>query len=158
MKEKTIMEFQTIEETERWVKQWAAFLKAGDLIQLQGDLGAGKTQLVQWIGEIFQVKEAITSPSFNLVHRYQSPLFPIFHLDCYRMEEAEEILDLNYEEMFFNDESLTFIEWGERIEDFLPLDRIILSIEKIGEDARSFQILSHNERSRDLEEKMKEAL
>lgn len=144
------MIFETKIETQIWAKDLAQKLKAGDVIRLDGDLGAGKTQVVQWMGEALGVEEPITSPTFSLVNHYQAENFRINHLDLYRLEDQEEIEAINYEDLFFPDQEITFIEWAERVDDYLPRDYIHLVIEKRDGEGREIKWLSNNPRSEEL--------
>lgn len=112
------------------MKEQAKTLQAGDVVRLDGDLGAGKTQFVQWIGESLGVTSPITSPTFSLLQSYDSANGKIYHLDLYRLEDPQEIEGLDYEEYFYSETAITFIEWAERVEDYLPSDYIHLEIVK----------------------------
>lgn len=115
-------------------------LKNGDLIILQGDLGAGKTQLVQWIGEFLNVKDQVTSPTFSLVQTYEGDLGRIYHLDLYRFESSDEIEDLDYESYLYPEGAITFIEWADRIEEYLPNGAIYIDIKNLGGEERELDI------------------
>ena len=87
--------------------------KPGDVILLQGDLGSGKTFMVQQICRHWQVAEAVTSPTFTLIQHYQGR-YPVIHMDLYRLESDAELDELGWEE-FINEETVAFIEWPERL-------------------------------------------
>lgn len=89
-----------------------AFLKKGDVVFLNGDLGVGKTTLVKAILEPI-VGETVTSPTFTLVNEYQSPKHPYWHVDLYRLDAPEEFFELGVDEMMPH--GVTFIEWPERL-------------------------------------------
>ena len=95
------------------MKQFAELLvknvKAGDIILLNGDLGAGKTTLTQFIGKALGVKRTINSPTFNIIKSYKGDELKLHHMDCYRLEDQEE--DLGFEE-YFEDQAITVIEWS----------------------------------------------
>lgn len=129
------MHIDNKEQMKAWVLDFFKGLKVGSVVALDGDLGAGKTQMVQWIGRALGLEEAITSPTFDLIHRYETDQGPLYHLDLYRLEVPEEIEDLNYEEAFYPTEGWTFVEWPERARDYLPPNTIWLSIQKgMGEE------------------------
>lgn len=90
----------------------AASLPPGAVVWLEGDLGAGKTTLVRSITAGRGVSLAATSPTFSLVHRYDGPRGPVFHVDCYRLRSPAEAAELHWEEMEAGD--LLLIEWPER--------------------------------------------
>lgn len=93
------------------------FLPAGSVILLEGDLGAGKTTLVQGIGEGLGITDAIVSPTFTLINEYTEGRIPLYHLDLYRLEPAEvEALNLeSYWEGIEVPPGLVAIEWAERL-------------------------------------------
>jgi tRNA threonylcarbamoyladenosine biosynthesis protein TsaE len=106
------------QETFRAGSRLASLLKAGDIVALYGELGSGKTVFTQGLCSGLEVKPAVTSPTFTLVHEY-SGLLPVFHFDFYRLESAGEVemLDL---ESYFSAGGISVIEWAERGEKLLP--------------------------------------
>ena len=96
----------------------APTLLPGDVISLTGDLGAGKTAFVQGIAAASGVEERVTSPSFTIVHFYEGR-YPLIHLDVYRLDSFQEVLDLGFEE-FLDPDSIVLVEWGEAISPLLP--------------------------------------
>lgn len=137
------MIINNLEEMRIFAKKFAQKLKAGDVINLKGDLGAGKTTLVSFVAEYFNIKN-VTSPTFSIVNIYNGDI-DIFHLDLYRFENEDEILDIDFESYFYPQEAITFIEWAEKSESYLPEAMININIEKI-EDKRKITIRSNNER------------
>jgi len=105
----------------------------GDVICLDGDLGAGKTTLTQAIAAGLEVspQEYVTSPSFAIFHEYQGRL-PLYHMDFYRLTDAIEIADLGLDE-YFSLSGLTVLEWCERAEGLVPATRLRLTL-TIGPD------------------------
>ncbi len=116
----------SLEETERFGNKLGSLAIAGDVICLDGDLGAGKTTLTQAIARGLEVPEAwyVTSPSFSILHEYPGRI-PLYHMDFYRLSHADEIIDLGFEEYFYLS-GLTVIEWSARALDVLPTDRLSL--------------------------------
>ena len=98
--------------------------RPGDIICLNGDLGAGKTTLTQAIARGLKVPEKyyVTSPSFSLFHEYPGAI-PLYHFDFYRLGSVEEIELLGFEEFFYLS-GLTVIEWSQRAEEILPDERL----------------------------------
>lgn len=105
-------------ETKNLGKKLGKLLREGDLIALDGDLGAGKTCLVQGIALGLNSNDNVSSPSFSLIKEYSGDI-PIYHFDLYRLENNERIEDLGYEEYFFGN-GVTLIEWAEKIKKYLP--------------------------------------
>lgn len=132
------------------------------IIALEGDLGGGKTTFVQGFVKGLRVKEKILSPTFVLVKRFiLRPAFRqrlrrgeqsqgdkiknknfsnFYHIDCYRIKNSREILDLNFEEIIRNPRNIVIIEWADRIKEILPKKRINIRFEWIGEKERRIKI------------------
>ena len=112
-------------------------LSAGDIILLNGDLGAGKTTLSQFIGKALGVKRNINSPTFNIIKSYQGETLKLHHMDCYRLEDSEE--DLGFDE-YFEDKAITLIEWSQFITEFLPPEHLIINIKTVSPTERDIEI------------------
>jgi tRNA threonylcarbamoyladenosine biosynthesis protein TsaE len=106
------------EETRVLGAALAPTLLPSDVISLSGDLGAGKTVFVQGLGAALGVRQRITSPSFTLVHEY-SGRYQILHMDVYRLESFQEVLDLGFEELL-DPGAILVVEWGEAVRPLLP--------------------------------------
>ena len=108
----------------------------GDIICLDGDLGAGKTTLTQAIAKGLEVPETcyVTSPSFAILHEYPGRM-PLYHMDFYRLQDSLEIEDLGFEEYFYLS-GLTVIEWSQRGEGLLPEHCLYLRLETVGDCSR----------------------
>jgi tRNA threonylcarbamoyladenosine biosynthesis protein TsaE len=119
----------TIEETNTFGQQLAELLQPGDLITMEGDLGAGKTTLTKAIGAGLGVTRTINSPTFTIIKEYEGRL-PLYHMDVYRLENSDE--DIGFEE-YFSGEGVTIVEWAQFIEDYLPKDRLELTLKHDGE-------------------------
>lgn len=115
----------------------AKYLSAGDLVLLNGDLGAGKTTLSQFIGKALGVKRNINSPTFNIIKSYQGSNLRLHHMDCYRLEESEE--DLGFNE-YFEDEAVILIEWSQFISEFLPPSSLTINITTLNESERNIEL------------------
>jgi tRNA threonylcarbamoyladenosine biosynthesis protein TsaE len=126
--------------TERPARELAARLPAGTVVALDGALGAGKTRLVQAIAAAEGVdRREVVSPTFVLMHEYHGRR-PIYHLDAYRMRDADEFDQLGAHE-YFAPPNLVFIEWAERVIDCLPKERIDITITVAADDSREFEIV-----------------
>lgn len=128
-----------IEETERLAESLAHNLSADDTLLLSGDLGTGKTTFTQFLGKNLGVRRHMTSPTFNIIKSYTSPIkeCQIHHMDCYRLEGSDE--DLGFDE-YFDGTSIVIVEWPQYIEEFLPEEYIAITIEHVDETSRRFKI------------------
>ncbi|MDW5471122.1 tRNA (adenosine(37)-N6)-threonylcarbamoyltransferase complex ATPase subunit type 1 TsaE [Staphylococcus equorum] len=115
----------------------AKYLSAGDLVLLNGNLGAGKTTLSQFIGKALGVKRNINSPTFNIIKSYQGSNLRLHHMDCYRLEDSEE--DLGFDE-YFEDEAVILIEWSQFISEFLPPSSLTINITILNESERNIEL------------------
>jgi tRNA threonylcarbamoyladenosine biosynthesis protein TsaE len=106
-------------------------LKAGKLIILEGDLGAGKTTLVKGIAQALGAAEPeeVVSPTFTLVHTYQGRRIKLYHLDVYRLETERELATLGIEEMVEEPDSLVIVEWGEKFSTLLEAADAIVTMQ-----------------------------
>lgn len=95
-------------------------LVRGDVVLLQGDLGAGKTEFVKGMAEGFRATDLVTSPTFTLLNVYQGTL-PIYHFDLYRLEDAEELDNIGFDE-FVGGDGVAVIEWAERFLSVMPTE------------------------------------
>lgn len=112
------------------------------VIGLEGELGAGKTHFAKGVAEHLGIERNITSPTFVLMKRYGPTgggFKNFYHLDCYRIYSAEEILDLGWEEIISDPKNIVLVEWAERIKDVLPPGTIWLHFKNKGEDNREIK-------------------
>lgn len=132
------IETRSVEETFALGRALAASLRSGDVVALSGELGAGKTVLVKAIAERLGFTQPVTSPTFTIIHEYKtSP--PLFHIDLYRLNSAQEALDIGIEE-YLNGNGICLVEWAERIEELLPPRAIRVRIKILSETARRIVI------------------
>ena len=120
---------RSAEETRIVGASLAPMLLPGDVVSLSGDLGAGKTVLVQGIAAASGVEERVTSPSFTIVHEYKGR-FPLIHMDVYRLNSFQEVIDLGFEE-FLDPGSLVIIEWGNAIAPLLPRRHLEIELRRL---------------------------
>lgn len=106
------------EETREVGAALAEVLLPGDVVSLTGDLGAGKTCLVQGAARALDVSEPVLSPTFVLVREYRGRL-PIYHVDVYRLDRIQDVLDLGFEDLL-DPGAVVFVEWGSAIDALLP--------------------------------------
>lgn len=113
----------TRDELTAWGEAFGRAARPPLCVAIAGDLGAGKTTLVQAICRGYGVMEAVTSPTFALVHEYRAPLSPVFHLDLYRLQHARELAAIGWEDISAA-HALVLIEWPERAAGLLPPDHV----------------------------------
>lgn len=137
------------ETTKQLAATLAPYLRAGDVIVLDGDLGAGKTQFVQGVAAGLGIRDQVTSPTFNILLTYPGGRLPLYHFDLYRLERAEDLEDIGFYETVDAD-GASFLEWGEKFPEALPYSYLRIWIE-VGEDgSRTVRAHSYGERSRQL--------
>ena len=124
MSAELVLRARTPAETRKLAASVAEALRPGDVVALTGELGAGKTCFVQGAAAALGVTDPVTSPSFVLRREYEGTV-PVLHMDIYRLETFQEIVDIGYEEVFDNTR-VTFIEWGDAMSPLLPHDHLEL--------------------------------
>ncbi len=146
-----LIQTRSAEETRRLGAAVGRLLREGALITLTGDLGAGKTTLVQGLGAGLGVKEAITSPTFILINRYRcADGRQLQHADCYRLANAPlEMWDIGLGDLFWSDD-VVVVEWADRIPGLLPPDYLDIAIDHGDGDDRQFTLTAHGSRYADL--------
>jgi tRNA threonylcarbamoyladenosine biosynthesis protein TsaE len=133
-----------------WVSQWARRLVAGDVVLLEGALGAGKTTAVRYALRALGLPEdvPVTSPTFALVQDYLATV-PVVHADLYRLEGSRDLEDLGLDELL-GGEAIAFVEWGTRFGDALPRKDIEVHLEIVGEVARHARMRPLSPRGRSI--------
>lgn len=101
------------------------------VICLRGDLGSGKTIFTKGFAQAMEIKEEITSPTFNIIKEYNSGDMPLYHMDVYRLDGKVDELGI---EEYFTKGGVTIIEWADMIQDYLPEDRLDIKIKPSIED------------------------
>lgn len=122
------------EETQRLGRSLGPGLMCGDLIALHGDLGAGKTCLVQGLAQGMAVLGRVASPTF-IIMRCHTPGCAdaaLYHVDAYRLESGEELWEMGLEDWLYN--GVVAVEWAERVEDSLPAERLDIHFKILGEE------------------------
>ena len=94
-------------------------LRPGEVVTFEGDLGAGKTTLIQAVVRGLGVSQPATSPTYSLVHRYHGARGPVFHLDCFRLRSPDEAADLDWEGLLAEGDAI-LVEWPERAGGWIP--------------------------------------
>lgn len=142
-----------VEQTHRAGAFLATLLQAGDIVWLEGDLGAGKTTLTKGIADGLGVSGYVNSPTFTLVNEYKGRL-PIYHLDCYRLESGEAALNIGLDEYLAGD-AVTIIEWPERIANVLPPERLSIILSYKSETERLIRLQPFGSRYVNLLQELK---
>lgn len=125
-------------ETQNLGKLLGGLLQPGDVITLNGELGAGKTCMAKGIAIGLGITDHITSPTFTLINEYNGKT-PLYHMDVYRLGAPDEFEDLGYEEYFYG-QGVTLIEWANLVQDYLPSDRLDIFFDKI-EDKDEYRVV-----------------
>ncbi|WP_138420896.1 tRNA (adenosine(37)-N6)-threonylcarbamoyltransferase complex ATPase subunit type 1 TsaE [Aquibacillus sediminis] len=122
----------TSEETVKLAERLALLLRPGDVLTLEGDLGAGKTTFTKGIGSGLGVRRTINSPTFTIVKEYHGEI-PLYHMDVYRLEDSDE--DIGFDE-YFNGSGISVVEWATFIKEYLPKERLDVRMHVIDEHHR----------------------
>ncbi len=124
-----IMNTVSVEETMEIGRKIGKKIGQGMTICLTGDLGTGKTHFAKGLAEGLGITDNITSPTFTIVNEYHEGRIPFYHLDVYRVNDIDEILQVGFEEYVYG-QGVTLIEWADMIEPILPDEFIHVKIEK----------------------------
>lgn len=128
---------KSVEDTYKLAETVAKNLTAGEVVLLDGDLGAGKTTFTKGLFKALGVTEMVTSPTFTIMNEYRGDRFKLYHFDMYRIESEEELSELGFEEQLFSD-GVSVIEWN-KISD-LPEKRLYVSVKAVSDTEREFEI------------------
>ena len=124
-----IIESLCADDTFAFGKKLGEAAEPGTVYTLVGDLGVGKTVLTQGLAEGLGITEAVNSPTFTILQVYEEGRLPLYHFDVYRIGDVEEMDEIGYEDCFYG-EGVCLIEWAELIEEILPENVIVVTIEK----------------------------
>lgn len=120
--------------------EWAKKLSGGEVITLNGDLGAGKTVFTKGLGKGLGVTDTVTSPTFTIGLEYQGDSLRLYHFDCYRISGGKEAAETGIIDCMRDTKGVTVIEWADNISDILPTDRININIKYVSENKREIVI------------------
>lgn len=129
-------------------------LRSGDVICLTGDLGAGKTLLVQGIAQGLELDETVTSPTFTVMNVYEGAM-TVYHFDLYRLEWEEQLDDIGFDE-FVDSADIAIIEWPDKFPDRMPDEALEVSITKAGDNVRLVSVTPKGHRYEVLCEELRE--
>jgi tRNA threonylcarbamoyladenosine biosynthesis protein TsaE len=133
------IETRGVAETMAFGEQFASELRAGDVIALRGELGAGKTCLVKGIARGLGIAQEVTSPTFTLIHEYRGGRLPLYHVDLYRLDGVEAAVGIGIEE-YLGGNGVTVVEWAEKIESLLPAATRRISLSVVDDNTRRIEV------------------
>ena len=119
----------------------------GMIICLNGELGSGKTLFVKSFAKSLEIKDDITSPTFNIIKEYSDGEMELYHMDVYRVENSYDSIGI---EDYFSRDGICIIEWADIISDILPEERLDINITIIGENSRVFTLIPHGDKYEEL--------
>ena len=132
----------SVAETAKVAQDLAKTLKGNETLALFGNLGSGKTVFVKAMAKEFKIKDTVTSPTFVLMKVYDvksDKIKQFVHVDCYRLENKEDLADIGLADYLNNPQAVTVIEWAEKITN-LPEDTIRINIEYLDDEKRKIII------------------
>ncbi len=146
----SLIRTSSAEETAGVGEKLGGLLQVGDVVCLNGELGAGKTRFAQGVARGLGIDAPVTSPTFTLINEYYGRL-PFYHIDVFRLDDPLEMKDLGCDEYFYGT-GVTLVEWAERMDEILPEERLDIAINRIDEGVDSREIIPapHGERYRRL--------
>jgi tRNA threonylcarbamoyladenosine biosynthesis protein TsaE len=135
-----IFESESIEQTERIAADLAKELNGGECVALHGEMGAGKTQFVRGLVRgMGGNPNSVSSPTFVLLNIYDTGRVKVFHLDAYRIKGAEDFEAIGFSELL-EERGVVVVEWAERVERLLPMNRVDVFIKASGEMSRHIEV------------------
>ena len=130
------------DETSLFARKLAEKLSGGDVLALEGDLGAGNTAFTKGLAKGLGVTRTVNSPTFTIIKEYAGRL-PLYHMDVYRVSESEE--DLGFDE-YFEGDGVTVVEWAHLIKEQLPDELLSIYIYRLGDTSRRLVLEANGER------------
>lgn len=145
------------EQTRHIGEHLGRLLQGGDVICLEGELGTGKTCLVQGIGRGLGITSAIASPTFILINEYRLPnqRYKLYHIDLYRIETIAEAYAIGLEDYFYGD-GICVIEWAERVREMLPKERLWITLRYLGDTKRGLVLKPRGKRYEELLQRLRQ--
>ncbi|MCD6309660.1 MAG: tRNA (adenosine(37)-N6)-threonylcarbamoyltransferase complex ATPase subunit type 1 TsaE [Candidatus Eremiobacteraeota bacterium] len=128
------------EETENLGEYLAGFINKGMTLAFYGELGTGKTTLIRGICRGLGINHGVKSPSFVIILPYHGAEFPVYHIDVYRLDSPDELIELGPEE-FFTPDNVALVEWAEKVEKILPPDRINIKMKMVPKNPDDREII-----------------
>jgi len=130
-------------QTKNLGRKFGETLRGGETLCLYGALGSGKTTFTQGLARGLQIKNRLLSPTFIIVRHYNiinKPFTKLYHLDLYRLENPQSVMDLGFIDFINDKTNVIVIEWPEKLGEFLPKNRIDIYFKDLGDDKREISI------------------
>ncbi len=122
---------KSLDETKELAAKIAEEISGENVIALIGGLGTGKTAFAQGFAKAMGIKEAVGSPTFKLISEYEGKKSWLYHIDCYRLKNAQQFINIGGEEYLVPDKGITLIEWADIIKEILPNNTIVINFKRI---------------------------
>lgn len=135
-----VLECHSVEETQSLAEKLAQKIPSGSVVALIGNLGTGKTTFTQGFAKGLGIDERVGSPTFKLVSEYEGEPHNLYHIDCYRLENSTDFLNIGGEAFLAPEIGVTLMEWAEIIEDILPTKIITIRFSRIDGKPETRQI------------------
>jgi tRNA threonylcarbamoyl adenosine modification protein YjeE len=149
MTDQFTLSVNSLEATNQFAARLAQHLQPGDILMLNGGLGAGKTHIVKAVARALNSQDEVSSPTYTIANVYRTDRGELLHMDAYRLESREEFWDLGLEEQF--ETGITMLEWGEKYAaDFEEYLSINITIDQEKETSRVLQLVAVGERWQNL--------
>ncbi len=123
------------EETRKLAARLSHQLRAGDVLLLLGDLGAGKSEFTRGLAQGLGVQGTVTSPSFTILNVYEDGRVPLYHFDWYRLNSAEELYEMGMDE-YLGGDGIAVVEWPSQCPEAIPADYLEIRLPPTGENER----------------------
>ena len=114
-------------------------LRSGDGVALTGDLGAGKTTFVSGVARGVGYEGPVASPTFTLVREYRAQRAHLLHVDVYRLDRVQDVVDLGLQDQL-DDGAILFVEWGDAVEALLPEDHLVITFTAVADETRRISV------------------
>jgi tRNA threonylcarbamoyladenosine biosynthesis protein TsaE len=155
--ERLMLVSHSLADTQRLGALLGQLLKGHEVVCLEGELGTGKTSLIQGIGRGQGIEEPITSPTFTLVNEYRGRETILYHVDLYRLDSKKEMIATGIDAYFYDD-GICVIEWAEKAKDILPRECLYITLKHVSEEERSIFLQAKGPSYYQLLHRLKEML
>ena len=146
---KQVIYTNSVQQTQALAARCAELLHGGEIIFLRGPIGAGKTIFVKGVAQALGLKSSPTSASFSLMKCYKNKKYTLFHIDLFRLSEAE-VFNLGFEEILEDEKAILLAEWPDPLARMLPADRLEMDFALCGADKREITLRATGAISQEL--------